>query len=501
MYLGKIMKKILYISITFFWVVMTGLLVFQNTAHHEKNEIKPVKLSLNDIKEHESWMGIYLKDKKIGYSGNSIKKEGKETFKITDETFMKLKFSNQIYDAYVSGSAITKSDLSPVSFSMNVLTSVYTVNISGVIKGNKVEVTVLSGGSSYKKIYPFPKSTYIPILLDQTLIRQDLEIGKTYKLMLFDPETLASDQYMSITLKKKEKIGNEDIYVFEKFYKDMKTTSWVNQDGEIVKEENDFGFKTIREPKEIALAKGKIQAGELISMSSIPSNILITNPRELSFLKLTMRGVKNFTIPQAITQKTLKQGEAVFLEIRKENANQKYEPEKLPDILKKEYLQPSAFIQSNDENIVNKTMEIIADDTTDLEKARKLNKWVFDNLQKIPTFSIPSAVSVLKEKKGDCNEHAVLLTAMLRAAGIPARMSVGLLYLPPQGIFSNNKGGFYYHAWVEAYISENWHAFDATLGQDHPDATHIKLIDGDLDKQSEIIKLIGKIKIKVEGFK
>lgn len=495
------MKKIAYITIIIFWVVMTGLLVFQNSVRHEKNEIKPAKLALDDIKERENWMGIYLKDKKIGYSGNSIKKEGKETFKITDETFMKLKFSNQVYDAYVSGSAIVKKDLSPVSFSMNVLTSVYTVNISGVIKGNKVEVTVLSGGSTYKKTYPFPKSTYIPILLDQTLIRQNLETGKTYKLQVFDPETLSSGQYMSITLKKKEKIGNEDIFVFEKYYKDMKTTSWVNQNGEIVKEENDFGLKTIREPKEIALAKGKIQAGELISLSSIPSNVLIENSRDLSFLKLTMRGVKNFTIPQTLMQKATKQGEAVILEIKKENAGQKYQAETLPDTLKKEYLQPSAFIQSNDENIVNKTMEITADDTTDLQKAKRLSKWVFDNLQKIPTFSIPSAVSVMKEKKGDCNEHSVLLAAMLRAAGIPARMSVGLLYLPPQGIFSSDKGGFYYHAWVEAYISGNWHAFDPTIGQNYPDATHIKLIDGDLDRQSEIVRLIGKIKIKVEDLK
>ncbi len=43
--------------------------------------------------------------------------------------------------------------------------------------------------------------------------------------------------------------------------------------------------------------------------------------------------------------------------------------------------------------------------------------------------SIPNALEVLESKKGDCNEHTVLFNALARAAGIPAKTAVGVVYL------------------------------------------------------------------------
>ena len=91
---------------------------------------------------------------------------------------------------------------------------------------------------------------------------------------------------------------------------------------------------------------------------------------------------------------------------------------------------------------------------------------------------------------GDCNEHATLLTALLRAAGIPARLSVGLVY-------SRNK--FFYHAWTEAFLGE-WISMDATLNQMPTDVSHIRLMHGNLDNQVEIMGLIGKLEFEVLDF-
>ena len=57
--------------------------------------------------------------------------------------------------------------------------------------------------------------------------------------------------------------------------------------------------------------------------------------------------------------------------------------------------------------------------------------------------SIPNALEVLQSKKGDCNEHTVLFNAFARAAGIPAKTVVGVVYL---------RGAFYYHAWSEVWL-------------------------------------------------
>ncbi len=155
------------------------------------------------------------------------------------------------------------------------------------------------------------------------------------------------------------------------------------------------------------------------------------------------------------------------------------------------FLVPEFNIESDSEEILEKARHISGRDTNPIFVTRKLFKWVYQELEKKPVVSIPSALEVLRTRVGDCNEHATLLTALLRASGIPARLCVGLVY---------TRGKFFYHAWTEAYVGE-WISMDATLNQMPVDATHIKLIEGNLDKQVEIAGLIGALRLKVIDYR
>ncbi|MBW1895956.1 MAG: transglutaminase domain-containing protein, partial [Deltaproteobacteria bacterium] len=108
-------------------------------------------------------------------------------------------------------------------------------------------------------------------------------------------------------------------------------------------------------------------------------------------------------------------------------------------------------------------------------------------IEKRGTVSVPNALDTLKMKAGDCNEHAVLFAALARAAGIAAKVSVGLVY---------TRDRFYYHAWNEVFL-RHWVAVDALMGQMPADVTHIKFVEGDLSRQAEIVRVIGQVKIKV----
>ena len=126
-------------------------------------------------------------------------------------------------------------------------------------------------------------------------------------------------------------------------------------------------------------------------------------------------------------------------------------------------------------------------------RAEALTRFVNSTVQKKPTVSLPSAREVLRTRIGDCNEHTALFVAMSRAAGIPARIAVGLAYV---------RGAFYYHAWPEVYIDEGksrglWLPVDPTFNQFPADATHFRLARGGLDKQAAIIPMIGRVKITI----
>lgn len=65
-----------------------------------------------------------------------------------------------------------------------------------------------------------------------------------------------------------------------------------------------------------------------------------------------------------------------------------------------------------------------------------------------------SALEAFRERRGDCTEHANLLCAALRLAGIPARSEVGVVY-------AADIGGWVGHAWNSAWWDGRWHHLDS----------------------------------------
>jgi transglutaminase-like putative cysteine protease len=82
-----------------------------------------------------------------------------------------------------------------------------------------------------------------------------------------------------------------------------------------------------------------------------------------------------------------------------------------------------------------------------------------------------------------------LFTALARAAGIPTRIVVGLLYVDRK---------FYYHSWPEVMLRD-WVAVDPTFGQFPADAAHLRFFIGGLGRQTDLQRLIGTMKIDVIG--
>ncbi|HYE05843.1 MAG TPA: transglutaminase domain-containing protein [Planctomycetota bacterium] len=65
-----------------------------------------------------------------------------------------------------------------------------------------------------------------------------------------------------------------------------------------------------------------------------------------------------------------------------------------------------------------------------------------------------SALEAFRDQRGDCSEHANLLCATLRIAGIPARTEVGLVY-------AADFGGWVGHAWNSAWVGGGWVHLDS----------------------------------------
>lgn len=158
-----------------------------------------------------------------------------------------------------------------------------------------------------------------------------------------------------------------------------------------------------------------------------------------------------------------------------------------PDSLQP-YLQSGPFIEGDHEEIQVATRQAIAEATRPAEAIRQINQYVFHRLEKTYTASIPSAIEALRGGSGDCNEHAVLTTAMLRAAGIPARVVSGVAYL---------QGNFFFHAWSEVWIGGQWVPIDPTFGVAPADAGRVRMYTG-IEHLHDVIELLGTLNLHIK---
>jgi transglutaminase-like putative cysteine protease len=170
-----------------------------------------------------------------------------------------------------------------------------------------------------------------------------------------------------------------------------------------------------------------------------------------------------------------------------------------------QYLEATPFIPVEHRRIEEQSAEIIEGYEGRLEATRALVDWVYGYLEKRSTVGVPNALEVLEVGQGDCNEHTVLFVALARAAGIPTKTVAGMVFMPDAERSNAQEtapvnGAFYYHAWPEVYMGEQvgWMAVDPTFGEFPANAFHLKVVEGGLDKQIEIMGMLGRVRLSVE---
>jgi hypothetical protein len=369
---------------------------------------------------------------------------------------------------------------------------IITFNVSGKVKGQDLILEIGEGRSKRMETLKLESRPVIGSGLAQFFKGRHLEVGQSYRFPVFDPSTLAQEEIRikvasteSLTIRRMD----YDVFRLEAEMWGKPMTFWVDTKGFVLKEEGLMGLTLIR--SNAANATENLEGGDdFYDLASIDAKRKLRNPGRLTKLRLKVGGLEGTEFDAAMLKSGRQRYSENILEIRKESLPGRggYTlPYTGQDEEVRALMEPSLLIQSDEEAIVQKAGEIIGDTRDPVLAVRRIAKWVYDNLEKRPMITVPSAVDVLRSMMGDCNEHAVLAAALMRSVGIPTRLCVGLVY---------SRGKFFYHAWNEAYVGE-WVSLDATLNQIPVDATHIKLVEGGLDRQVEIIRLMGELELEI----
>jgi hypothetical protein len=286
----------------------------------------------------------------------------------------------------------------------------------------------------------------------------------------------------------------------------VKSTDYVDSEGELIKSRMDLGGITLDIiATDKAGAKETGDAPEIMVKTFASPDKPIDNPRRTTKAVLLLSIPDEMpALPETSSQRIEKLKNAARVTITRDAVHNAPEAEVKDPAL----LAATTMANINDEDIKQLAARAIANaEDTPAAKAEACRRFVYKYIRKKDLgTAFASASEVADSKQGDCTEHGVLLTALLRANGIPARAVIGLIYADQ---FAGAERIFGYHMWAQAVLNvdghDRWVDLDATLPDSVPfDATHIALDTTTLADGSPVAGLgavasmLGRLQIKVE---
>ncbi|MCP4808137.1 MAG: transglutaminase domain-containing protein [Proteobacteria bacterium] len=484
----------------FVWIGLAGWLVWDTDPRGEVLPIAPQALVSGA--SSETWMGIYFEGVKAGYSVSSSSPTNDGGQLLRSRSAFEVAAFGEIKRVVTVSNAVVGPDNVVRQFDFFMDSDPVRLTARGEVRADEIVIELVQAGELQTMRVDITEPPQMSVSLNAWIgsLENDLAIGQSYEVPYFDPITLSKQPMVlrivdvellpAITIDGVTRQG-EEAYWVERTYGDIMTRALVTPDGQLIREEGALGLKLVRETREQAQTMpAGAEPVDIIALSSVKlTGGKLDDPRSLRFLELAISGVDPELIdhdpPHQIQEdKRVRMEAPLAAEIPRDV------PVAGADEVAAEYTEPTPFLASAHPKIRGRAEDVAGDATDRRAAVEALNDHVYGYLIKAPTIGVPNALEVLEVGQGDCNEHTALFVALARSIDIPSRIAAGLVYSERIG-----SGGFYYHAWPEVWFGEElgWVAVDPTFGQFPADATHVKVVEGDLDKQIEIMGVMGRV--------
>lgn len=434
-------------------------------------------------------------------------------------TQMNLKFSRMGEASEIKMRAEVYGDAQgrPLRYSYKMIFGDQIMEFLGERTDEGFRLTRKAGSSKESKLVSLDPNIRSAALAMVLFLEGDLKAGQDMDEQVLSEElgqitSLRAKLSMFSTPKEGEKGDRQKEYQDKKmFVLDMeimgqKGTQIIAPDGTMLMAElPGMGIKMELVDKETAMAD--IEAADLLAWSLIRPSKIISSPRTLkkARYRLSLKprpGTRpmnardqnagyELDIPESPCQRVQKKEDAVIVDVRSADLDQGCGASSPPQDKCSDL---NLFEGAGHPAVRQMAKKVLGDALGDPKSLLILKRHVYQYIEEKNYRSLyATAPDIIESRAGDCTEHSVLLSALIKASGFPAQWVMGLVYVD---------GVFWYHEWVEAFYGGQWIVLDGTQPQDVVDATHIALsrsctVDDFLASSAGIVSLIGRLEIEV----
>ena len=452
----------------------------------------------------EHWQGFFWYGEKIGFSHFRIEevREFRGAFKISSEAVIRFKMLGIKKESLLKEVDYVTPDLRLLRANGEQKLDGKIRRIEAAVEGGGLRLKTEREGRWAERFIPVEGPIYPSLSQYLYPHMKGMDVGRHYRYRIFSAQSLSVMEVNQRVLAfKRSDLFEGPAFEIETKVSGINPKVWINMRGEMVFEmagpliaakEDEVSAK--RFIYESSLSKRDV----LLDYSLVKVDRAIPNPRKLRVLHVRLKGLddpKLVISDQRQWTSIKREGNTSVVEFVISVGKRGERPLVGIPIPKKKYgryLQTSPRIESGNREIVQRAKAILGGESSGLLALTKLAHWVSDHVEDALVDSF-SALDALHGKKGECQAHAYLYTALCRAAGIPTKVVSGLVYM--------EKVGFLYHAWAESFIGY-WIPVDPTFDQIPADATHIKLVEGESFRDlSPLVKVIGRLQATIVDYK
>ncbi len=450
----------------------------------------------------EEWFAVYAKDQRIGRGfqlTTAVNQDGKEFLERTSEERLAIRRGEDTVEINVKlrSRLDARGQLVEVEYELPFGAAVR--HVIARPQGKTLVLREWSTGQVLKQL-PWSPETGGPFADAVSVLERPLRPGERRSLRLFVPalEDLADVELVATKWEPTQLLqGTFRLLRIESRMRfsggaEIRATWWTDRQGRLHKLEQAAGvvvtsYRTKRAIAESAFDPARL---DLFAASLIPLDRPLSSPhtaREIEFAVELPAGksIRGLFVNDARQTFTCEAQNRAHLITRPSPSND--EPlasataEDRPAAADSA---PSSFVEADAPEVLAAARKVTVSDDDPRTLAVALERFVHETVREKSYGKVfSSALEVLRSREGDCTEHAVLLAALCRARGLPARGAVGLVYSPQHA-------GLAYHMWTEVWIGEGWIPLDATLGRGRVGPSHLKIGHSHLEGPTSMANML-----------
>ncbi|MEI6563745.1 MAG: hypothetical protein WCO42_05490 [bacterium] len=257
-------RPLLVALVVLLWLGATGWLVFYEAYPELLNRTTPGYRTLlaHGVMVMDRWMKISTQGKSIGYTHTSIDVNDNtltNQYRIKNHTILSLSIMGSRQRVAVNADAVVDAQYTLQSFDFELTSTGNAITVTGNRKhGALFDITITGLGPTQRLSITIPDDAilYSPMT---GMMMKTLTPGKQTVLRIFNPVTM-SPQNVTLRALRRESIrqGHDTIEatVLSAQMDGMETLSWIDADGDMLKQETPFGWTIERCSAKEALAAG-----------------------------------------------------------------------------------------------------------------------------------------------------------------------------------------------------------------------------------------------------